>query len=460
MVDIVVEKAIEQDNSKLANVHIWFYSLPHAAVILLYTPVAILQGIYAKYYGIPLSTIAAVILFARFFDAITDPLIGYYADRCQRRFGTRKPFMIAGGVLFIFAGGFLYIPPEDVTVAYFSFWFILFYLGWTLFEIPHLAWGGNIAKGTDDKTKIYSGRAAAGYLGMLLFYSIPLLPFFPTNHITPETLRWCAIVSGALMLPTLYLCIKKVPDVNGGDRSGKSTAKKIAGKKELIESFIHNKPFLNFLAVIIFAGLGIGMWYGLIFIYVDSYLGMGDQFAEIFLYSFIVGLLTTPLWFKLAMFIGKKAAWFLTISLLLVSSIYTGFLEPNTVVFSQLITLKMINTLGFVGFNILLPSLLSDIVDFSKWKSKADFSASYFAVETFIYKFIYAIGAALGLAISGWYGFQASSLVQSSEGVFGIHIAIVVLPTVCFLICLLLSLFMPINAHRHNIIRRRLDARH
>jgi Na+/melibiose symporter-like transporter len=118
------------------------YALPYSCVIFLYTPITILQGVYVKYYGFSLATIALVILGARVFDAISDPLVGYFSDTYFAKTGTRKPFIVVGGILFSVSGYFLYSPPANVGVSYFAFWFISFYLGWTLFEIPHLTWGG------------------------------------------------------------------------------------------------------------------------------------------------------------------------------------------------------------------------------------------------------------------------------------------------------------------------------
>ena len=57
------------------------YPLPYIAMAFLFGPMAILQGIYAKYFGLSLTTIAAVLLIGRLFDAITDPIIGYLSDR-------------------------------------------------------------------------------------------------------------------------------------------------------------------------------------------------------------------------------------------------------------------------------------------------------------------------------------------------------------------------------------------
>ena len=66
------------------------YSLPLIGMALLNIPTAaILSAIYAKHYGLSLAAIATVMLVARMFDAVTDPLIGYYSDR--RRVKTGRP---------------------------------------------------------------------------------------------------------------------------------------------------------------------------------------------------------------------------------------------------------------------------------------------------------------------------------------------------------------------------------
>ena len=113
------------------------YGLPLLPLYFLYGPIAILQGIYAKHFGLALTTIATVLFVARLFDAVSDPIIGYCADRYHARRGNLKPFVISGGVLFIVASWFLYVPPTDVSCGYFLVCFLAFYLAYTLFEIPN-----------------------------------------------------------------------------------------------------------------------------------------------------------------------------------------------------------------------------------------------------------------------------------------------------------------------------------
>ena len=99
------------------------YALPVLPLAFLLGPMAILQGIYAKHFGLTLTTIASVLLISRVFDAVTDPIIGYYADKHRVMSGSRKPFILTGGILFIISSWFLYVPPANVSAEYFLVWF-------------------------------------------------------------------------------------------------------------------------------------------------------------------------------------------------------------------------------------------------------------------------------------------------------------------------------------------------
>ena len=440
------------------------YAMPRIAGISLYAPMNVVQGIYAKHYGLALTTIAAVILMARLLDAVTDPIIGYLADRYRLKHGTRKPFMIAGGLLMIFSGYFLYSPPDDVTVLYFSFWFILIYIGLTLFEIPHLAWGGEISQDTLDKNQTYNLRTAAGYSGLALFYSLPLLPIWASSDITPDKLHFSALVSGTLMLPLLYLCMRNVPDgrcYTGEREQGKMPNQtknvKTSGLKETTHSIVRNHPLLLFLAAFLFAGLSLGMWLGLLFIFVDAYLQMGESFSQIFLISLVVGILSSLLWIAIAKSIGKRNSWLLAMILGIVSFVLTGFIGPENVNFWVLLMLFTINTLCFVCVESLPQSMLSDIIDYATLKFRVYRGATYFSIFMFTYKGSFAVGGALGLAIVGLHGFDPSATLHTAVGVQGLRVAMVWLPILFAMIAIVFIAYSPIDIKRHHIIRRRLD---
>ena len=442
-----------------------YYAMPRVAIASLYAPMNVVQGIYTKHYGLALTSIAAVILFARLLDAVTDPLIGYLSDKYRLKHGTRKPFMVLGALIMIGSGYFLYSPPDNVTILYFGFWFVALFIGLTLFEIPHLAWGGEIVHDTHAKTQTYNFRTAAAFSGLVLFYSLPLLPIWDSSDITPETLHFSAIVSGMVMLPLLYLCMKKVP--NGScyaeaqksdrvdDRLGSTDT---SAFRDTVNSVIYNRPLKLFLSAFLFAGFGLGMWLGLLFIFVDAYLGMGADFSEVFLLSLIIGVMGSLLWIYIAKHIGKKNAWIVAMILGIASFFYTGLLSPENANYWSILILLIINTLCFVCVESLPQSMLSDIVDYSTLKFRVYRGSTYFSLFLFTYKGAFAIGGALGLALAGWYGFNPASSTHTDTSIDGLKMAMTWLPILFSAVSLIFIACSPITTKRHHIIRKRLDA--
>ena len=467
---------------KLSLHHALSYTGPYIMMVWLASPITILQGVYAKYYGVSLTTLASILLICRLFDAISDPLIGYCSDRYRQRNGTRKPFVFAGGLLLIVSCYFLYVPTSinsqgistaepsaSITATYLLMWFLMFYMSQTLFEISHSAWASELAPTATDKSKIFSLRSMSAYLGLSLFYAVPLLPFFDSRDITPETLKVSVIAAGFLMLPLLYMCLKITP--NGASDRGvdedinskaekyqrKNIQKKSNDVRRLLNNIVTNKPLLIFLSAYMVYGIGGGMWFGLIFLYVDSYLGMGEQFAPMYLLSFILGIGITPVWCKLSILYGKKSILAWAMCLIIVGFIYTGLLRPGDTSLWELILLMTLNALGSVCLMAIAPAMFSEIVDYSFWKYKTENTATYFAIFAFMSKTNNAIGVAIGLMIAGWYGYDATTTSQSFQGVNGLMIAMVWIPVIASVIALLLIMLNPIDANRHGVIRRRLD---
>ena len=438
-----------------------FYALPRISSVSLFAPIHVVQGIYAKHYGLSLTTIAGILLFARLFDAITDPVIGYLSDKSRIKTGTRKPTMILGAAVLVSSAYFLYSPPENVSALYFAFWFMAFYLGYTLFEIPYLAWGGEISHSSHEKNQTYLLRTATGYVGMALFYCIPLLPIWGTTEITPEILKFFAIVSGLLMLPLLYFCMKRVPDGRRYHEEisavGKSGRLNQAAFRPIVNEMIHNRPLLLFFGAFLFAGSGLGMWMGLYFIYVDAYLNMGALFAEVTLISILVSMLGALILIKIAKHLGKQRTWLLSMLLGLAVFIYTACLDPGNAGYWALLTLAITMFLCFVSVEALAKSMLSDIIDYSFWKFRTYRNSTYFALYMLIYKGAGAIGAAIGLAIASWYGFDPSMDVQTESGIDGLKLAMSWVPLLLVIISMIFVTLSPITTRRHDIIRRRLD---
>lgn len=465
------------------------YALPHIAMIWLISPLGIAKLMYAKHYGVPLTTIAVIIVLGRLFDSVSDLLIGYYSDRYYQRTGSRKPFMLAGGLLLVLSAYFFYVPVSfdalmaldfgglkvfdnstiespKVSVFYFAFWLMAFYASWTLIETSHLAWASHLAPTSADKTKIFSVRGIVDYLGRIVFFTIPLLPFFATTEITPASLQISTIAAILVMLPCLYFSLTRTPDAFPAqplNKGGKpSLRKKRSSWRELrsvLEVLTRNTPYCLLVGAYFFAMFGAIMWYSLIFLYVDSYLGLGEQFAQMFLLATVLGITFTPVVYKLSVWFGKKTVWIGAAVLLMTCFIYTGTLAPGNTGFAELVILKSVHTLSTLGVGLTTMAMVSEAADYGAWKFRSENNGLYFSVKASVVKASGAFAAGVGMAVAGWFGFDPAVTTQTEDGIFGLKLVMVWLPFIFLLLSLTVIVWMPLNERRHAIIRRSLDAR-
>ena len=399
---------------------------------------------------------AFVLLLSRLFDAVTDPLIGYWSDRYCARGGSRKPFIICGGILFILSGYFLYVPPDDVSVYYFCFWYLAFVFSATLFEIPHLAWGNDLASSAEKKSSLYGWRAFMGSVGLMAFFILPLLPVFESKAITPETLRWSVYVAGGLLIILLTISIQRLPagrPASGSHSEG--TGRQKESLLNLWRAVKDNRPLKLFFAAFIGCGFGAGMCMTLLFLFIDAYLGMGEHFAWLYVVSHIFSISSVALWTRLSIRWSKQTVWLIAMVLLGIAMLGLGIQAPGANLNQLLIVLTFLYC-GFAAWMVVAPALLSDIADYSSWKFGRDRSGTYFALYQLVNKANIALGGAVGMALAGWYGFDATATDHSADTAFGLYLGIAWLPLPFLLLSALCMVAMPITAARHKLIQRRL----
>ena len=440
------------------------FSAPSIGFTFFMGPMGVIQGIYAKYYGMALTTLAAVLLIGRIFDAVTDPLIGYYSDRYRARTGTRKPFILAGGLCLIPSSYFLFGPPADVSVVYFTLWSLLFYLALTFKGIPMYAWASELRSDSVERTTLFTVLAFVNQCGFLLFFLIPFLPMFATSEITPETLRVSVVIGAILVLLGLYCALKYVPNgpppvLEESVEKDKSHQPKTTFFKVMYNVVKGNKPFQVFIFAYLCYGLGVGMFLGLFFIFVDAFLGRGELFATLSVIGMVAGLLLTPVVYKIVLILGKKNTWLMAAVTVLSGIVYLGQLSPSEGVFVELVIVYGIMTLGGVCSAVIAMPMLSDTVDCGLLSDKTERRGSYFAIYTLMVKTQSALGLSLGLALAGWLGFDATVTTHDESSAFAIHMAISWIPAVILALGLFFIWRYPLDEHRCAIIARRLQRR-
>ncbi len=136
--------------------------------------------------GIGLGAFAAglIILLAKVWDAISDPLCGVISDNLRTRIGRRRPFFILGGTLMYIAMGFLFAPIEGwalnggtggyVGALIFAIIAYLFYCTVsTISQVPYMSFASEISASHKERNKANTVKLLFSMSGAAICYLIP-----------------------------------------------------------------------------------------------------------------------------------------------------------------------------------------------------------------------------------------------------------------------------------------------
>jgi Na+/melibiose symporter and related transporters len=108
----------------------------------------------------------------RFFDAITDPIMGYVSDNTKSKYGRRKPYIFVGAIL----SGLLFIllwqlHPEN-SQSY-NFWYFLIFsmiylIGNTMFSTPLIGLGYEMTSDYNERTRLMGFSQIVGQMAWMI----------------------------------------------------------------------------------------------------------------------------------------------------------------------------------------------------------------------------------------------------------------------------------------------------
>ena len=414
--------------------------------------------------GLGLAAVGLLFLLARGWDAITDPLIGAFSDRTSSRFGRRRPWIMVGTPLVLLTSYFVLVPAEGTTLWQLGIAIFAFYVFWTMVFIPYQSWGTELSSDYEQRTRIAGYREAGAVLGVLLGIGIPLLLVDPIaapvrDLIWPDGLGlepslrnvlfiiFCTVL---VLLPvTSFLACRFVPDrpVPLSARLTWQQTASVLGR---------NKPFRRLFIGYFIAQLGF-----LIFLSSVQMLIVRGLQIEAFLFlifvQHLVAIATVPLWLKLSRRIGKHAAYCASLSFIIVGFLALNFVQPG--VLWMAVVVFMFNGLGSSGKLILPPSLAADTIDYDTLKTGAREEGSHIALLNMANKITFAVSIAITFVLLSFTGFDPASATNSQSAINTLMVIGTILPAALLAIGVAVMWRFPLTRARHDIIRRRLDAR-
>jgi len=379
------------------------YALPSLVSSVAALPLALfVPAFYAADLGVPLAAVGMAIAASRLLDVVTDPLIGMASDRLQLGWGRRKPWMVLGTPIFAFALWQIFVPGETASVASLLGWSALLYLGFTMVDLPHKAWGAELSSDYDERSRITSWREGLSTVGQIALLAALVLWSAGGVSDAAAQLRGIALVV-VIALPLLVaMAVLVVPEY---PREG--FAHEPRGFAAGLRLVSGNPAFRRMVGCVIFFVSGIAIQGTLHRLVLADVMGDESLFPLMLLIENLATLAAVPLWLSISLRTGKHQALLAAVLWLAVFSVPLVFLRAGDT--TALIALIAIRGSSFASMLFLANSIAADVIDLDTLASGEQRSGLFFAVWGMTTKLSLALGILLGTALPAALGYDPSA---------------------------------------------------
>ncbi|WP_439580126.1 MFS transporter [Elioraea sp.] len=405
-----------------------------------------LPAFWGEVMGLGLTTVGTVLLATRLLDGVTDPLIGWLSDRTRTGFGRRRPWIAAAVPIAAPAVWLLFVPPSGAGALHLFVAASLVYLGWTMVNVPYSAWGAELSRDYNERTRITSWREAATIAGIV---ASAVVPAVVSGGIAAD-LRALAITMLALSVPAFIGLFTLVPEPVAPGRGGERRT-----LREFLEPLRRNRPFLRLLAAWIVNGIANGLPAALFLLIATHLLDAEARSGLLLLVYFVTGVAAVPFWGWLARRTSKHRAWCASMLWAAAAFAFVPLLGPGDWMAFLIICVL---TGASLGADLALPpAMQADVIDLDHAESGSPRAGLFFAAWSMAQKGGNALAVGVGLPLLEVLGFRTGPAgVQGLGALVGLY---AVTPIALKLVAVALMWRFPLDRDAQAAIRARLERR-
>jgi len=427
------------------------YALPAVPLAALTLPLYIIvPTFYAETLGLSLAAVGAALLVVRILDAVSDPVIGWLADRFRPRLGRRRVFFAGSLPVSALAAFMLFWPPVDATPLYLVAWGTVLSIGFTACLLSYQAWGAELAGGYAERARIAGFREGFTLVGTLIAIALP----FAIGMDTAEGFHGLAVLGVVVALGLVAfggLAAWRVPEPTEYSVSKLSLG---TGLRHMSA----NRPFLRLIAAYFINGLANGIPATLFLYFVSQVLASPDMRGPMLFLYFLAGLAGVPFGVWVSARIGKHRAWCLAMIANCAVFALVPLLGAGDVAYFAGVCVA---TGVCLGFDLALPSAIqADVIDVDTEASGEQRSGLYFAAWSLATKLSLALGVGIVFPLLAWFGFDPAPAAENSAGALSALVAIYVwVPIALKLAAIAMMWNFPLDQDMQAGLRTRIETR-
>ncbi|MFB9274771.1 MFS transporter [Cohnella cellulosilytica] len=392
---------------------------------------------YSYYYvdklglGVGLATLARTIFLI--WDAVNQPLFGYWSDRTKSKYGRRRPWIFGAIPLFMLAFVMVFSPPANLAEMGLFTWFLIALIFYeavaTVIWVNYGALFAELFRG--DRVRAKASAVQQGFQIVALLIGTALTPILFDGMGFGNMAIVYAVVFAVLML----LCLRFVKEDPEASRAPQPNM------KDAFKETLGNKPFWLINLANSFAQTVNGLLSATIPFYAKYVLKIPEAQNTILLASVFVSVIPlVGVWYWLLRRMDPVKGWRLSFLAYALSVIPLWF---GTGLLSGIIA-GVIVGFGLAGFLVSPPMVNSKIIDMDADKTGSRREGIYTAVSGFIVRSSGLISAVAFLIVSLVFGYESGDNPgPNPEMTFRYLISVV--PLVLLAFSLVISYFVNIE---------------
>ena len=392
-----------------------------------------LSASYVMYYyqdvlGLSATFVGLILMIARVFDALNDPVMGVRVAKTRSRWGRFRPWLLSGTVLNALVLYALFAAPQleqAGLMIYFSVVYILWGMTYTMMDIPYWSMIPAVTKTPADREHLsVVGRTCAGVGSALIaMFTVLLVGVLGGGSERTGFARFALIVSVLFIAAEVLCCVFF--------KENSQTEMETAGVKEMFSALLRNDQAMIVVASIVLINSSLYLTSNFVIYFFKYDFGGAAWRADYTLFSTIGGAAQILGMMVLYPLLRKK-----------LSSTQVFVLSIGTALFAYALLL----TLCLTGFSSSLPLLLipgvlvfacngmlsvlttlflSNSVDYGQLKTGRREESVIFSMQTFVVKAASGVAVfftGIGLDLIGLQGNAEDTgpvVAQSAETLLG-----------------------------------------
>lgn len=420
---------------------------------------------YTDVVGLSGVAISIIMLIARIWDAVNDPMMGVIADRTRTRWGKFRPYlMFASPFLAIFnVLTFTVFPVQGLAKVVIC---LVCYIGagmaYTAICITYGGLVNLIARDSQVRMDYTSCRAVGASVIKIIISAAaaPIILYFSHSFdasgakaMDASGYFWAAVICSVAMLPCFWLCAWRCKETVKVEAPAQA-----AEKKPVLESLIKmckNKMLLITVFAVFAGALAIMSRMSMLTYYVIYVVGNPAMIAPIFTTMTIlelVGCVCLPV----ATRVFGKRNWLLILSAVQIIGFVIMFMFPNGG------TAFLLGISAFIGFGNssanVCTGMLSDCIEYGDWKYGIREEGLTYSYMSFGVKLATAVGGSATVLLLTASGYVPNQ--EQTEAVkTGINAVVNLVPAACIFLSSIPLFWYKLNAKTMEKIRAELDER-